>query len=162
VDSARPHRAQHGLFLPQAPEPGRLEVLLARLRKLLGENRVGAPRLVDSHRPESFHMADFSPPAPRQQTPQFSAKTVLRVCRPLLAIHVTIRAQKPLIVAANGTSYTVLSHAGPWRSSGEWWSETCWCREEWDVELSDDKTRMISRIAYDPASNCWYMQGIYD
>ena len=35
--SAAPYRAQHGLFLPQSPEPGILEVTLARLRKLLGE-----------------------------------------------------------------------------------------------------------------------------
>lgn len=41
AQSAAPHRAQHGLFLPQSPEPGRLEVLLAHLRKILGEQRVG-------------------------------------------------------------------------------------------------------------------------
>ena len=38
AQSAAPHRAQHGLFLPQAPEPGKLEVLLARLRKLLASS----------------------------------------------------------------------------------------------------------------------------
>jgi protein ImuB len=62
----------------------------------------------------------------------------------------------------NGAEYGVASCAGPWRSSGQWWSETCWSREEWDVEMVDEKTRMVGRIAYDPASNCWYMQGIYD
>jgi protein ImuB len=163
VDSARPHRAQHGLFLPQAPEPGRLEVLLARLRKLLGENRVGAPLLEDSHRPEAFRMAAFDPPAPRLVTElPFSVRAALRVCRPPMAISVTVRAHKPSSVAMNGAKYVVVSHAGPWRSSGQWWSETNWSREEWDVELVDETTKMIGRIAYDPASNCWYMQGIYD
>ena len=79
-----------------------------------------------------------------------------------MTIHVTVHAQKPSTVTANGSRFTVINHAGPWRSSGEWWSETCWCREEWDVELADNSSTMISRIAYDPASNCWYMQGIYD
>ena len=163
ADSARPHRAQHGLFLPQAPEPGRLEVVLARLRKLLGENRVGTPQLEDSHRPEAFRIAAFAPPAPRPAVEAaFSSRTALRVCRPPLVIHVTVREHKPSSIAMNGAEYGVASRAGPWRSSGQWWSETCWSREEWDVELVDEKTRMVGRIAYDPASNCWYMQGIYD
>ncbi len=163
VESARPHRAQHGLFLPQAPEPGRLEVLLARLRKLLGENRVGAPQLMDSHHPEAFRVSAFAPPGLRQQSTSVhsTAPAVLRVCRPPQAIHVTIHAQKPAGLLFEGSYYSVLHSAGPWRSSGEWWSESCWCREEWDVELAG-QTRMISRIAYDPASNCWYMQGVYD
>jgi protein ImuB len=42
AQSAAPYQAQHGLFLPQAPEPGQLEVMLARMRKLLGEQRVGS------------------------------------------------------------------------------------------------------------------------
>ena len=71
---ARPHRVQHGLFLPQAPEPGRLEVLLARLRKLLGEKRVGSPQLADAHRPEAFLMATFTPPEPRPHSLRPAAK----------------------------------------------------------------------------------------
>lgn len=64
AQSAAPHRAQHGLFLPQAPEPSRLEVTLARLRKMVGEQRVGSPELTDDHRPNAFRMARFAPPPP--------------------------------------------------------------------------------------------------
>src|ERR1700735_159195 len=64
AQSAAPYRAQHGLFLPQAPEPGLLEVTLARLRKLLGEERVGSVELRDDHRPNAFRMIPFAPPPP--------------------------------------------------------------------------------------------------
>lgn len=51
---------QLGLFAPQTPEPSRLDVTLARLKALVGEDRVGAPALEDSHRPGSFRMSEFS------------------------------------------------------------------------------------------------------
>jgi hypothetical protein len=41
---ARPQTVQQGLFSPQTPEAGRLEVLLARLRKLLGDAVASARR----------------------------------------------------------------------------------------------------------------------
>src|ERR1700722_11500827 len=66
AQSAPPYRAQHGLFLPQTPEPGQLEVMLARMRKLLGEKRVGSPELIDDHRPNAFRMVPFAPPPPRR------------------------------------------------------------------------------------------------
>jgi len=56
---ARAQSVQHGLFATQAPEAGRLEVLLARLRKLAGEERVGAPELLDTHAPEAFRMNEY-------------------------------------------------------------------------------------------------------
>ena len=50
---------QAGLFRPQMPEPGRLEVTLARIEALVGEGRVGRARLRDSHAPESFSVERF-------------------------------------------------------------------------------------------------------
>jgi protein ImuB len=165
VEAARPQVAQHGLYLPQSPEPGRLEILLARLRKLLGPDRVGTPQLLDTHRFESFRMAVFAPPFPNQQegsNVRHATPTALRICRPPLAIGVTLRGREPVAVFVDGQRYGVVTHAGPWRTSGQWWSQDHWSREEWDVVLADANTSMISRIAQDPASNCWYMQGIYD
>ena len=163
AQSAAPHRAQHGLFLPQAPEPARLEVLLARLRKLLGEQRVGSPELTDDHRPNAFRMIPFAPPPPsKSDKPSFSVATALRVCRPPQAIGVLLVGTAPTRVFWEGQRYAVREIAGPWRVSGQWWSEANWCREEWDVRLTTEGTVRICRIAFDPRSRCWYVQGTYD
>jgi protein ImuB len=53
-------KVQLGLFAPQTPEPSRLDVTLARLRAMVGEERVGSPVLEDTHRPEGFRMEGFS------------------------------------------------------------------------------------------------------
>jgi protein ImuB len=163
AQSAAPHRAQHGLFLPQAPEPARLEVLLARLRKLLGDQRVGSPELTDDHRPYAFRMIPFVPPPPAKGgklSP--SVPTALRVCRPPRSIGVVLTGTAPTRVFWEGQRYAVREIAGPWRVSGQWWSEANWCREEWDVRLTTEIAERLCRIAFDPRSRSWYMQGTYD
>jgi protein ImuB len=163
AQSATPHRAQHGLFLPQAPEPARLEVLLARLRKLLGEQRVGSPELTDDYRPNAFRMIPFAPPSPtKSEKSSTSVPTALRVYRPPQAIGVVLGGRAPTRVFWEGQRYAVREIAGPWRVSGQWWSEASWCREEWDVRLSTDSAERVCRIAFDPCSRCWYVQGTYD
>jgi protein ImuB len=163
AQSAAPYRAQHGLFLPQAPEPGLLEVTLARLRKLLGEERVGSVELRDDHRPNAFRMIPFAPPPPaKSEKSPLSVPTALRVCRPPQAVGVVLTGNAPTRVLWDGQRYAVREIAGPWRVSGQWWSEANWCREEWDVRLAGDTVERVCRIAFDPRSRCWYVQGTYD
>lgn len=163
AQSGAPYRAQHGLFLPQAPEPGQTEVLLARLRKLLGEDRVGSPELTDDHRPTAFRMAPFHPPAPgRSQRSKGSVPVALRVSRPPQAITVQLVNERPVRLRWDAVVYDIPEAAGPVRVSGQWWSEANWCREEWDVRLASNAAKRTCRIAYDPRSRCWYVQGTYD
>src|SRR5260370_27271167 len=96
AQSAAPYRAQHGLFLPQAPEPGVLEVTLARLRKLLGEEPVGSVELRDDHRPNAFRMIPFAPPPPAtSEKPSRSVPTALRVCHAPQTGHVCLTDPAP-------------------------------------------------------------------
>src|SRR5207249_463423 len=52
--------AQLGLFSPAGPSPERLATTLARLAALCGADRVGAPAVVDSHRPGAAGVAPFT------------------------------------------------------------------------------------------------------
>jgi protein ImuB len=67
VFPARLRMGQRGLFQPNAPEPAKLEITLARLRAVVGEKdeqgrgRVGFPQIVDSHKPDSFEMLPSMP-----------------------------------------------------------------------------------------------------
>jgi protein ImuB len=60
AEAGRPGKVQLGLFVPQMPEPSRLDITLARLKAMVGEDRVGAPALEDTHRGGSFHMEHFA------------------------------------------------------------------------------------------------------
>lgn len=160
---ARSQSVQQGLFAPQTPEAGRLEVLLARLRKLVGENRVGAAELLDSHRPEAFRMAPFVPAASTASRASFAGPrpSVLRILRPPRSIRVELHTSRLIALFLEGQKFVVQKASGPWKASGAWWTYPDWSREEWDVALGG-QDRKCCRVAHDPASNCWYLIGIYD
>ena len=51
---------QHALFTRAHPTPEQLSTLLARLGALMGQDRFGAPAIVDSYRPGAFAMGPFA------------------------------------------------------------------------------------------------------
>src|SRR5258708_38606471 len=58
-EPVKPRVLQNGLFIPLAPEPEKLELTLARLAKLVSQENVGSPELIDTHRPDAFQMKRF-------------------------------------------------------------------------------------------------------
>src|SRR4029078_9432023 len=59
-EPVKPRVLQNGLFVPLAPAPDKLELTLARLAKLVGEENIGSPTLLDTHRPDAFSMKRFT------------------------------------------------------------------------------------------------------
>ncbi len=53
-------KVQLGLFSPQLPEPGRLDVTLAKITAIVGEGNVGMAVLDDTRRAGDFHIEPFS------------------------------------------------------------------------------------------------------
>src|SRR6266536_6305744 len=56
AEPARSRATQSGLFLPLSPEPEKLELTLARIAGIVGEERVGSVELLDTHREGAFAM----------------------------------------------------------------------------------------------------------
>lgn len=160
---ARAKSGQQGLFVPQTPEAGKLEVLLARLRKLLGEDCVGSPELLDSHRPDAFRLVPFVPntDAARPGAAGGIHTSALRVLRPPQAVQVEIKSSRLVTLYLDDKKLPVHKASGPWKTSGAWWTNSNWCREEWDVILGEQEN-LYCRVAFDPGARCWYLVGIYD
>jgi len=157
-----PQSVQHGLFLPSQPEPQKLQLVLTRIAGLVGEHNVGSPALLDTHRPDAFAMLPFRPPAPAtmgEPAARTSLQIALRMFRPALQANVRVKQERPAEVAATGVRGTVLTASGPWRSAGEWWAETRWIRDAWDIDLSDGG---VYRIYLRLDSRRWFVEGVYD
>jgi len=63
AEPVEPRPGQGGLFLPASPAPDRLELTLARLAGIVGEQKIGAAEVLDTHRPDAFQMKRFAPPS---------------------------------------------------------------------------------------------------
>ena len=155
AEPARPRAAQNGLFIPLAPEPEKLELTLARIAAVVGEENVGSPELVDTHRPGAFRMS--APLLSRLGNIAFHSRAValaFRAFRPPLAAKVQAG-----FLSAPGIRAKIVQQAGPWRTSGDWWTTGAWARDEWDIELSDGA---LYRIWCDAQTGRWFIEGSYD
>ena len=136
-------------------------VKIGRLRRR-GSNR---QREGDSYPVVSHLMSPFWPTyillraaKPRaEERPPVQARLALRRFRPPRLARVDIASGKPGFVAAEGIRGTVLDLAGPWRTSGDWWTADPWSRDEWDIALSDGA---LYRIYCEPKG--WFVEGNYD
>ena len=186
---APPRSAQRGLFLPISPEPERLEITLARISSVVGEHRAGIAHLLDSHRPDSFRMDRFMAAAegsklvkhPTLSASERTSRLALRSFRPPRLLQVCLSEGRPvrLTVVAKHKNRSklqgnILWSAGPWRSSGNWWTENIheesadkdrgsWDRDEWDVALAEnDGGVTLYRIYRDLQSGQWFADASYD
>jgi protein ImuB len=159
AEPVNPRVVQHGLFLPPTPEPQKLELTLARIAKLVGEGNVGAPELLDTHRPGAFRMKRFTLARNGRVGGQVGGRLALRVFRPALHAQVAAPNGRPAQVEARGVRGRVLQMAGPWHTSGDWWRADAWSRDEWDVALSDGA---LYRLYRDRHGKEWFIEGRYD
>jgi protein ImuB len=194
AEPVRPRFDQRGLFLPLTPEPQKLEITLARLAGVTGGlGNVGSPELLDTHRSDAFRMTRFAPPAPDYQSSSDEKKSsrpmsALRRFRPPQPVSVQMINDHPGTIGpprqmASGDEMSravygeVVWCAGPWRTSGEWWNQEKWEREEWDISVDSGRWtvnralndrpssavhRSLLRIYRDLLSGTWFVEGEYD
>ncbi len=147
-----PRRVQHGLFIPAAPEPEKLELTLGKIRGLVGVRNVGYPELFNTHRPGAGKPAHLFP------------AMAFRYFRPPLEAKVEIQYGAPKHLWTKMFRGSVLQSSGPWRSSGDWWRSGAdeappWNRDEWDASLNDGA---FYRLLLDRGQEKWFVEGVYD
>jgi protein ImuB len=155
VEPTDPRVTQRGLFIPRAPEPERLELTLKRIAALVGTENVGAPELLDTHRPDAFRMRWGLGAGRSERQAESLPHLALRRFRPPPAAKVVEQDGRPARVGARA----VLRAAGPWRTAGDWWRDTAWDRDEWDVALTGGTLCLVS---FDRRAGAWLLEGVYD
>jgi protein ImuB len=189
--SAQPARirpGQAGLFTPPSPEPEKLELTMARISSIVGEGNVGSIELLDTHHPEGFRTRHFVPrdltaeKKPRRSEPRAGETddgtplsipqhapdhvlTALRLFRPPQCVTVTMRDGIPAAISCAADKVTggnILWQAGPWRSSGDWWQQQPWARDEWDIAIQSNDALVLYRLVHDLLTQRWFVEGTYD
>ena len=178
-EPVKPRVLQNGLFVPLAPAPDKLELTLARLAKLVGEQNIGSPTLLDTHRPDAFSMKHFTltmkPESRKRRRKKISKFEIrdskfalgFRMFRPPLRALVQVEQGRPTQISAWGKQRSVygkvVSLSGPWRTTGDWWRDDRWARDEWDVMLEQrSKQQSLYRIYQKLDTEMWFVEGSYD
>jgi protein ImuB len=161
---------QRSLLDRAGGSPDQMATLVARLGALMGETRVGRPVVLDSHDDRDIAMAPWvvneTSGLGHRREPRDTAVRVpvLRRFRLPMAARVTVVHGAPVGVRPSARGLAggeVVARAGPWRSSGRWWTadETAWDRDEWDLELTDGG---VYRLVRDRRTGIWVIEGLLD
>jgi protein ImuB len=157
---ARVRAAQLDLWRPSGPAPEKLAATLARLGALVGPENVGAPALVDTFREEAVAVARFEVGAAKETAAPSGGPTLgVRRFRPPRPLEVIMDRDGPAALRGRELAARVLVAAGPYRASGEWWSEEAFSRDYWDVQASDGA---VYRLHQDRVDGAWFVDGYYD
>ena len=155
----RPPQKQDGLFDTGLRDPAAFWENLARLGAIVGDDRVGTPVPVDTHRPDAFILAKPADtiPAPEPAPVHPSRGLVLRRFRPPWEVGVTCAGPQPTELDCTNLRDTVRSASGPWRVSGDWWTPDAWAVEHWQVEMSKGGLYQLARTR-----DGWCVEGVLD
>lgn len=181
AEPAEPPAAQRGLFQTEFPEPDRLDLLLARLRSIAGEDRVVSPVLSNTHREDAFTGGPVEPvpgepgvEAAEGEKPgitvsirasvgegvQLPERLAIRMLRPPQPVRVTLREDRPETLHWGGSRMSVASATGPWHSSGCWWNGEAWDHAAWDITVAEPG--MALHLRQEHGSGAWFVVGVYE
>ncbi len=109
------------------------------------------------------HLAKCEKPALDHLTN--SLVTALRIFRP--PVYVRVHYSKGHLshirsLKGRQVSGEVLWATGPWRSSGDWWEQDSWVRDEWDIAVQEKVGIVLYRLVHDLISGRWMLEGSYD
>ena len=68
------------------------------------------------------------------------------------------RGETPCALSGRSLSCRVLVAAGPFRAEGEWWGQSAFARDYWDVHATDGALYRIYRAS----DGGWFLSGYYD
>ena len=84
----------------------------------------------------------------------------IRALRPPLPAHVHLRAGRPESLRSALANGDVVRCAGPWRTTGGWWTETSrFAFDSYDVATSDGQ---LVRLRHDLLRDRWHIDAAYD
>jgi protein ImuB len=172
---------QKSLLAHDVPAVEDVATLVARLQAQMGELRVGSPVVLNTHDPRKSSLKPFvvAPPSTHAsgvRSGQGSPSASLRRFRHPMPVRVEIDRGVPVRVVlsekglalspstklgASEPKGAVTHRAGPWRTSGQWWTadRDTWDRDEWDVSVDSG---VIYRLARDRATDRWEVEGVVD
>lgn len=154
----KPRPSQRGLYAASRPEPECMLLTLGKLKKLVGEENVGIPVVVNKRLSEPFKLEpDLLPSGIESiELALRPATLAFTYYRPPQHVEVVYRDGRLVFIRTRLFDGYVSQYSGVWKGSSSWWGKP-WKTQEWDIEVED---RGIYRLC--KVSKEWFLIGEYD
>lgn len=168
-----PRPAQRGLYAVSRPDPERLLLTVNKLKKLVGEQNVGVPVLLDERVEKAFALDAEAMPSGKEHLPDASTggealsipdlKSEIRnpviafsYFNPPVQAEVLVRDKKLVFIRTQFFSGHVTRYSGVWKANSKWWDRS-WKAQEWDIEIEDHGVYRLCKVDKE-----WFLAGEYD
>ncbi len=134
----RPRPSQSGLYAVSRPQPESLLLTVGKIKKLVGDENVGVPALLESRVERPFTLDAGRLPSGREQTDAGPRAPVIafQYYEPPVAAEVLVRNKQLVYLRTQYFAGRVTACSGVWRLNSRWW-ERAWDTQEWHVEIEN-------------------------
>ncbi|HMM80504.1 MAG TPA: hypothetical protein PKC65_10825 [Pyrinomonadaceae bacterium] len=129
-----------------------------KLKKLVGEDNVGLPVILDQRITEPFVLDPQLLPKGIETTNTEPRRPTLAFTyyRPPLRAEVIYRDGRLVFVRTRYFDAYVTEYSGVWRGTSTWWDRP-WKTHQWDIEIEDGGIYRLCKISKE-----WLLLGEYD
>lgn len=154
----RPRPDQRGLYSVSRPEPESLLLTVNKIKKLVGEDNVGVPVVLNERVSEPFAIDPERLPKGNEKLELRSEKltAAFNYFRPPVPVSVNVENKRLLFIKTSHFSGRVEKYSGVWKKNSQWWNRP-WSDQEWDIEVEE---RGMFRLGRN--KNEWFLFGEYD
>lgn len=154
----KPRPAQRGLYAVSRPEPESLLLTANKLKKLVGEDNVGVPAILDRRLAEPFELdADALPKGIERGMKEREHPVIaFTYYRPPQRADVVHENGRLVFIRTRSFAGHVREYSGVWKANSRWWNRA-WKTHEWDVEIDGGGIYRLSM-----ANKEWFVTGEYD
>lgn len=154
----KPRPSQMGLYAVSRPEPENLLLTVNKLKKLVGEDNVGLPVVLNQRILEPFKLNADGLPAGMDSTkdqPRFPS-LAFTYYRPPHHAEVVYRDGQLIFIRTRQFDGYVREYSGVWKGNSCWWDKP-WGTQEWDVEVENQGIYRLCKVQKE-----WFLLGEYD
>ena len=154
----KPRSAQFGLYTAANPEPESLHLTVNKIKKLVGEENVGVPVLLNQRLDKPFKLDHEIEPkgVESAEIKEFKPRIAFSYYDTPIPAYVWIENRKLKYLKTRDFEGRVVEHGGIWRANSHWWAGF-WATDEWDIEVENTGVFRLSRRGKE-----WFVTGEYD
>jgi protein ImuB len=154
----RPRPAQAGLYAVSRPQPESLLLTAGKLKKLVGEENVGVPVILQKRLEHAFTLDAGKLPAGKEKISDEIVVPVIAFSYydPPLPAEIFVRNRQLIYLRTQHFRGRVLAYSGVWKTSSQWWGNL-WSTREWHVEIESGGIYRLIKHGPD-----WFVAGEFD